>query len=719
MGVYENVDKTLDIERRFDRAKMAADTVRGSFTKNIGIYDSALHEKELYSERLIEDFYTAVEEKQFQVFYQPKFDIRPETPVLASAEALVRWFHPSLGMISPGEFIPLFEDNGLIQTLDRYVWETAADQLRLWKEKYGFIVPVSVNVSRIDMYDPRLVETFQKILSVNGLTPAEFLLEITESAYTQDSEQIIETVNLLRSLGFSIEMDDFGTGYSSLNMISTLPIDALKLDMQFIRTAFSQNRDTRMLEVIIDIADYLSVPTIAEGVETKDQLQALKAMGCDIVQGYYFSKPVPHEEFKQFLVKRVAQVGHGDDGNMAAENRRNRKQASPEKAVLDFTTLTSALSSDVESIYYVDTVLDTYMEFRANGAYKKLQIEVTGDDFFEDCRKNISEVVFEDDRDKVAACLEKGKLLSVLRRHHVFSMVYRLVIEGSPLYYRLKVVQADASDGRYIIIGVSNIDAQLPEEERLESQRTNSVTFAQISEALSRDYFSIYYVNIRTNHFIEYSSDEAYKALGIETMGEDFFGQARESIGRVICPEDQQHFLEIFTKDRVLLELAKTGAFSMVYRMMFGDVPTYVQMKATHMSDPYDPHIVIGMSNVEEQMRREREHSLAVQAANRDPLTGVKSKHAYTEMEKEVNESIARGDEDLFAIAVCDLNGLKNVNDTLGHIAGDKYLRDGCTVICQVFKHSPVYRIGGDEFAAVLRGADYEDRGNQIGRAHV
>ena len=279
MGVYAEVDKNYEIERRFDRAKMAADKVKGNYARNIGIYDSDLHNKELFAEQLIEDFHKAINEKQFRVFYQPKFDVRAEIPILASAEALVRWQHPTLGMISPGLFIPLFEDNGLIQDLDHYVWREAAEQVKDWKERFDVTVPVSVNVSRIDMYDPALKEVLQDILEKSGLTTGEFLLEITESAYTQDSEQIISVVEDLRKLGFRIEMDDFGTGYSSLNMIYTLPIDALKLDMQFIRNAFDKKKDTRMLEVIIDIADYLDVPVIAEGVETEEQLNALKAMG--------------------------------------------------------------------------------------------------------------------------------------------------------------------------------------------------------------------------------------------------------------------------------------------------------------------------------------------------------------------------------------------------------------------------------------------------------
>ena len=153
------------------------------------------------------------------------------------------------------------------------------------------------------MYDPHLELMFKQIIEENEISTKELLLEITESAYTQDSKQIIETVNALRDMGFRIEMDDFGTGYSSLNMISVLPIDVLKLDMQFVKNAFREDGDTGMLEIILDIADYLKVPVIAEGVETKEQMLSLKQMGCDIIQGYYFSKPVPADEFEKFIKK--------------------------------------------------------------------------------------------------------------------------------------------------------------------------------------------------------------------------------------------------------------------------------------------------------------------------------------------------------------------------------------------------------------------------------
>ena len=977
MGVYANVDRSLDIQRRFDRAKMAADTVRNSFAKTIGFYDDTMHERELYAEQLIEDFPRAIAEKQFKVFYQPKFDVRPEIPVLASAEALVRWMHPTLGMISPGVFIPLFEDNGLIQTLDHYVWRTAAAQINDWKERLGFAVPVSVNVSRIDMYDPNLIDTFRELLADNGLTADELLLEITESAYTQDSEQIIGTVNQLRELGFHIEMDDFGTGYSSLNMISTLPIDALKLDMQFIRNAFNQRKDTRMLEVIIDIADYLSVPVIAEGVETEEQLNALKAMGCDLVQGYYFSRPVPAEEYERFVIERKDQdaacpeterkrgeasasydagfgriayalssgfesvyyvdteTGHyvefSSEGkyedlqiqrsgsNFFADTQQNiprvvfgedqarvsacmekeallsqladgrpysltyrlvigaspvyynlkavkanthdehhvvigvsnvdgqikQAEAEASRNTLDFNSLAMALSSDMESIYYVDTDSDTYMEFVTDGSYGSLKLEITGKNFFEECQRNIPVVVYSEDRDKVSLAMEKQELIKTLARCQTFSLDYRLVIGGEPVYYRLKVIPAGGADDNHIIIGVSNIDAPITEDQRLEAERKSAATYSRIAQALARDYFSIYYVDIETDRFIEYSSFGEFSELGIEKSGEDFFELSRRNMERVCHPEDLTQFHAAFTKENVLRELAQngvfaigyrlmidgepshmrmkitqmgdkhivvgvsnvnaemrrqqetltysriaralaadyfsiyyvdtetdrfveysasddywsfgiktegedffnlsrsniqrigypedvddflasftkenilkaketSGVFTLTYRLLLGDKPTYVHMKATCMEDKNDPHIVIGVSDIDEQMTREVEHASVLRSArelaNRDPLTGVKSKYAYVEAETSLNQSIGRGTSGPFAVAFCDVNMLKQVNDTCGHAAGDELIRGASRVICGVFSHSPVFRYGGDEFVVILSGRDYERR---------
>ena len=303
IGVWQYVERNLDPESWFDRAKNACDRIGGNFTNSIAFYNSGLHSKHLREERLIRDIYDAIEHKDLKVYYQPKYAIQGDKPHLRSAEALIRWIHPSLGFINPGDFIPLFESNGLIQMVDNYVWNEAAAQIRRWKDEFDFTVPVSVNVSRIDIYDPELENKFCNILEQNKLTPNEYMIEITESAYSDNAQGLIDVLSSMRSKGFRIEMDDFGTGYSSLGMLTELPIDILKIDMSFVRNMEKHEKNKRMVELIIDIAKFLKVPCVAEGVETESQLQTLKRMGCDVIQGYYFSKPVPPEEFVKFIEK--------------------------------------------------------------------------------------------------------------------------------------------------------------------------------------------------------------------------------------------------------------------------------------------------------------------------------------------------------------------------------------------------------------------------------
>ena len=306
IGVYSEADQTISVPSRFDRAKLALDTVRASFVSKISFYDSEMHRQALLSQQLINEMENALEQKQFQVYYQPKYAILGGKPVLSSAEALIRWHHPELGMISPGIFIPLFENNGLISKLDHFVWKEAAAQIRRWRDQFGITLPVSVNISRVDLFDPGLIPLLRGLVKENGLTPSNLLLEITESAYTENSSQIIQIVEELRSLGFRIEMDDFGAGYSSLNMLSEMPTDIIKLDMGFIRNVFRNEKNLHILKMMIGIKNFLAVPIVAEGVETKEQYDLLRELGCDIVQGYYFSPPLPPEKLEPLMEERVA-----------------------------------------------------------------------------------------------------------------------------------------------------------------------------------------------------------------------------------------------------------------------------------------------------------------------------------------------------------------------------------------------------------------------------
>lgn len=290
----------------FDHARAACNRVRGDFQNPLMFYDDDMRMKELLNQRLLNDLHSAADERQFKVFYQPKYDIQADPPRLASAEALIRWKHPELGMISPGEFIPLFEGNGLISVVDNFVWKEAAAQITAWKEKYGFTLPVSVNVSRADVFDPTLVERLAELVESNGLDYGSIKLEVTETAYTDDANQVLDVIRRLRERGFEIEMDDFGSGYSSLNMLSDMPVDVLKMDMKFIRNIENSETDRKLVTLILDIAKFLDVSVVAEGVETEGQLAILRSGNCDLVQGYFFSRPLPPEEFEQLIRRELA-----------------------------------------------------------------------------------------------------------------------------------------------------------------------------------------------------------------------------------------------------------------------------------------------------------------------------------------------------------------------------------------------------------------------------
>lgn len=303
LGVYTDEKHSFTMLQRFDHAVQACNSLRSKTSGNsdICIYDDKMSEKEVFDAHLLQDFEAAIEQKQFKVNYQPKFNIKGDKPVLCSAEALVRWVHPELGFVRPDLFIPLFEENGLVTKLDRYVWEEAARQIAAWQKELGVTIPVSVNVSRVDIAAPDMTDFITKIVKENGLSASEYMLEITESAYTADSKHIIEVVKNLRSLGHKVEMDDFGSGYSSLNMLTSMPIDVLKMDKAFIRNIQPGNKEMKLVELVLDIAKNLGVLVVAEGVETEDELKLLKEAGCDIIQGYYFSKPIPPEEMLRFV----------------------------------------------------------------------------------------------------------------------------------------------------------------------------------------------------------------------------------------------------------------------------------------------------------------------------------------------------------------------------------------------------------------------------------
>ena len=282
-----------------DRAFLVADSIKGRYNQRIGIYDDVLRDKLLREQAITESMETALAEGQFSVYLQPKYWLQNDT--MAGAEALARWIHPELGFMNPGEFIPLFEKNGFITKLDRYVWEQTCKKLQQWRQEGYPDIAVSVNVSRADVYQEDLPATMSSLVAQYGIEPRQLHLELTESAYTENPNQIIAVVDELRNRGFVIEMDDFGSGYSSLNMLNQVHFDILKLDMKFIQTETAKPGEMSIMRFVVNLAKWLNLSTVAEGVETKAQLERLRDVGCDYAQGYYFSRPLPVQEFEKLL----------------------------------------------------------------------------------------------------------------------------------------------------------------------------------------------------------------------------------------------------------------------------------------------------------------------------------------------------------------------------------------------------------------------------------
>lgn len=298
-GVYHITDPTVPVEQMCDRAFLAADSIKGRYDKHLAVYDDNMRNDLIRQQTITDSMEEALEQGQFEIYLQPKYSLHNDG--IAGAEALVRWNHPQLGSISPGEFIPVFEENRFITRLDKFIWEQVCQMISRWREMGYPSIPVSVNVSRADIYWEYLPDTLMNLVEKYGIEPALLHLELTESAYTENPEQILAAIDKLRSLGFIVEMDDFGSGYSSLNMLNQMKVDILKLDMKFIQNETAKPAEKGILQFIITLARWLNMSVVAEGVETHAQLERLQEVGCDFVQGYFFAKPMPRKDFEELL----------------------------------------------------------------------------------------------------------------------------------------------------------------------------------------------------------------------------------------------------------------------------------------------------------------------------------------------------------------------------------------------------------------------------------
>ena len=383
-----------------------------------------------------------------------------------------------------------------------------------------------------------------------------------------------------------------------------------------------------------------------------------------------------------------------------------------------YTHIAQTLARSYTDLYYVNLQTEEYIEYRTDDEHNALTEARRGWHFFEECQVEVNEFVYPDDRAKFSKAMERKTLLAALEHNNTFMMQYRLISDHGPTYVTMKVSRME-DDERFIIIGIADVDEEVRQRLAMERVKEEQLSYARL-RALVGDFLSLYSVVPETGHYHEYTATNSFKELASPREGADFFADSREQIRIVIYPEDQERLLEVLTKENVLAEIERHGIFSVSYRLMLEGKPRYVQLRAAIVEEKEGPRMIVGISDIDAHVRQEEEYerrlAQAQREANLDVLTGVKNRHAYLETEERLDSQIAEHRVSDFAIVILDVNDLKKINDTVGHKAGDLYLRDACRIICGIFKHSPVFRIGGDEFVAVIQGTDYECIEELIGK---
>ena len=305
-GVYVITNMEIPVATMVDCAQLAQKAIKGNYDNYVSYYNERLKQKIIREQEIINSMAGALENGEFVIYLQPQYNYRDGS--VSGAEVLVRWNSPTKGLIPPGDFIPIFETNGFIIKLDENVWEQACKLLRSWIDRGQEPFPISVNVSRADLLKGSVAEKLKSLIDKYELTADLLRVEITESAYMDNPQQLVMEINKMRDNGFIVEMDDFGSGYSSLNMLKDVPIHVLKTDLKFLDSAGIDKRRDQILDHVIRMAHQIGLTVVAEGVETKEQADYLMKLDCQIMQGYYFSKPVPVKEFEQLVYGTICKT---------------------------------------------------------------------------------------------------------------------------------------------------------------------------------------------------------------------------------------------------------------------------------------------------------------------------------------------------------------------------------------------------------------------------
>ena len=582
VGVYSAQTEDVSVSAACDRAKLACDSLRSAYGSSFCYYSESMRDELEKRQYILSTLDRALAEEWIHVYYQPI--IRSINGRVCAEEALARWVDPVQGFLSPADFIPHLEDAGLLYKLDLYVVDRVLEKIRLQQRSGLHIVPHSVNLSRSDFDACDMVEEIRKRVDAAGISRNRISIEITESVIGRDFVFMKKQVDRFRALGFPVWMDDFGSGYSSLDVLQSIQFDLLKFDMSFMRKLDEGESGKIILTELMKMATALGVDTICEGVETVEHAHFLREIGCSKQQGFYYCKAIPLAQILDRYEKGI-QIGYENPEEADYYEVMGRVN------LYDFAVIANEDGNAFHHFFntlpmgIIEVRGDSTRFVRSNPSYRDFLRRFFGFDLtFEGSAfaKYGDTFMF----NVVKTCCELGNR----------SFYDEKMPDGSVVHSFARRIAQNPVTGTYavavVVLSITEADT--------------GTTYADIARALAADYYNLYYVNLETERFIEYSSKAGEQVLAEERHGEDFFALARRDTATRVYAEDRRAFLSAFTKENVLRELDRQGVFNLTYRLIENGVPRYASMKVIRMQ-PGDRRIIIGISIIDSQMKRQEE----------------------------------------------------------------------------------------------------------------
>ncbi|MEG1060675.1 MAG: EAL domain-containing protein [Oscillospiraceae bacterium] len=687
IGLYVIDDPSVSVEEMYNRSTLAAKTCKGNYVNFYAYYDASMSAILNAEQEITNDMNFALENGQFQIYLQPQYNIHTGLP--CGAEALARWMHPTKGMLSPGVFIPVFERNGFITKLDYYVWDQACRWLHRWKEQGRRPYPISVNVSRVNLYNPNLVEMLLELVRSYGLEPSLLNLELTETAYTDNPATMKKVMSQLQSYGFVVMMDDFGSGYSSLSLLKDIMVNVLKIDMRFLSVSDFPGRGENIIASVIRMAKWLGIPVIAEGAETLEQVDFLRSVGCDYVQGYYYARPMPAAEYEQLCSK--LHVGE----QLLTDKNQNH---------YCYDDLFS-LNPEMESIFHNTRQAAVIYEFadenieaiRVNEAYYAL----LGHEDMRTNMRNWLEFIETEDREALLrafrACAETKSEAECDYR--------RLRTAGTPVWIHAKLHYISEVGGKHIVIG-----------------ELTDVSLRRELDAELKKYKTTWLSDHETVHTVLLVDDAEINRTVLKKIlqGQFAFLEAENGEEAIKILNEKPNQIDL-----ILLDISMPvmdGKEFLKYkrnRPELSDIPVIMatvddsseQQTDTlslgandYLVKPFVPAVVTRrVDNVLESSHRFKEmvraYNTISEQVKTDSMTGLMNR-ANAEEQIALQLPDAAGTS---VMVMLDIDNFKQINDTKGHDYGDKVI---CAVADQLRLHfrkgDIVARMGGDEFAAFV-----------------